>query len=523
MKIPVIPIVVAATLVIIVVFLFNSMSSEQKTFGAPKIERLVDIEGIETEVALAPDGTRLVAVASGDLWLLNLSDGSRQRLTETPAPESFPAFAPDGKRITFTRGSDTFTISTDSPTESQLFRGNATSLSWSDTSRQTFVRDRTLWITDADGSHEHSLLEPDANPNISVRSPRFSPDSIQVAFVKTRLGLQGEVWVIDATNGMARTLVSDRWAENPMDVAWIENGKKLAYLTNRSGAYALWYIDFESNTINPLTATLDTRLLDRVGIGASKDRIVLPRYDLGSNISISDGTVVAQTQDLEFEPAASRDGTLVAYTVQRDTKSEIWTAGIHGEDAKFRVLGSQPRFSPNGFEVVYTYTDLLGQTDLRKIDLRDGSTSPVTDAAEIDFEPDWSPDGRTIAFASNAGGPMRLWTIPAVGGKRRPLDTNGYFPRFSTDGRSLLFWNEEALWTSGVDGHDTKRIGEQFPGPIPGAWLKGSPRTYLDSEINGGKRIWPEFDVLPDGRVLTAPIEIHGTALWSVELTYVEK
>src|SRR4030095_782385 len=123
---------------------------------------------------------------------------------------------------------------------------------------------------------------------------------------------------------------------------------------------------------------------------------VLPRYDLSSNISISDGTVVAQTQDLEFEPAASRDGTLVAYTVQRDTKSEIWTAGIHGEDAKFRTLGAQPRFSPNGFELVYTYTDLLGQADLRKIDLRDGSTSPVTDAAEIDFEPDWSPAGRTI-------------------------------------------------------------------------------------------------------------------------------
>src|SRR6185436_10667903 len=109
--------------------LFNSMSSGPKNFGKPRIERLVDIEGVETEVAVAPDGTRLVAVASGDLWLFNLGDGSRRRLTETSTPESFPAFAPDGKRITFTRGNDTFAISTDSPSGPELFKENATSLS----------------------------------------------------------------------------------------------------------------------------------------------------------------------------------------------------------------------------------------------------------------------------------------------------------------------------------------------------------------------------------------------------------
>jgi Tol biopolymer transport system component len=179
------------------------------------------------------------------------------------------------------------------------------------------------------------LLEPDANTEISVRGPRFSPDSTQIAFIKTNLGLRGEVWTIDAADGRARALVVDRWAENPLDVGWIEGGKKLVYLTNRSGGYGLWVVDLQANTIAPLTGMLNGILPDRVGIAVWQDRIILPRYDLDSNIIASDGTSVAQSRDVEFEPAASPDGTLVAYTVQKENKFEIWTAGTRGEIPTF--------------------------------------------------------------------------------------------------------------------------------------------------------------------------------------------
>ena len=525
MKIPVVPLVVATTLVAGAVFLFNSMSSGRKILGPPRLERLVDLNGTETEVSIAPDGSRLVAIASGDLWLFNIGDGSRRKLTETADPESFPAWAPDGKRVTFTRGEDTFATSldgADGPSEPSLFKENATSLSWSASGRLTFVRDRTLWITDGGGTHERALIEPDANPEISVRGPRFSPDSLQIAFIKTNLGLQGEIWTVDATNGAAQALVADRWAENPLDLGWIENGKKLVYLTNRSGAYSLWAVDLGTNINETLTVPLNSRPLDRIGIGVWGDRIIVPRHDIDSNIVVSDGTVVAQTRDIEFEPAASRDGDLVAYTIQKDNKFEIWTSGIHGENPKFRALGSQPRFSPNGFELIYTSTDVLGQADLRKVDLRDGSSSIVTDAAEIDFEPDWSPDGRTIAFASNMGGTMALWTMP-VGGKRESLSASGYFPRFSSDGQSLLFWGQQALWTIQADGKNARRFRDGVGEPLPAGWVKGVPRTYLDAEVNGGKTIWPEFDVFQDGKILMAPIDVRDTALWSVRLTYIDQ
>src|SRR5947199_2969970 len=99
---------------------------------------------------------------------------------------------------------------------------------------------------------------------------------------------------------MARPLVADRSSENPMDVGWINEGRDLVYLTNRAGAYSLWYVDFAQETINPLTQPLVTMPLGRIGISVFKDRIILPRHFLDSNIVLSDGTRVAASEKLEF-------------------------------------------------------------------------------------------------------------------------------------------------------------------------------------------------------------------------------
>jgi Tol biopolymer transport system component len=255
----------------------------------------------------------------------------------------------------------------------------------------------------------------------------------------------------------------------------------------------------------------------------AKDRIVLPRHFLDSDIVLSDGSVIAATEDLEFEPAASPDGKLVAYTIEKDNKFEIWTASIDGKTPAFRTLGREARFSPNGFQIVYTHTGIEGRVDLRKVDIRDGSSETLTDAAEIDFQADWSPDGRTIAFASGRGETVGLWSLPAAGGKRLRVYESGYFPRFLPDGRSLLFWNQGGLWTVGVDGQSAHKVRENLPEPVPAVWVKGGPKTYEDPEIHGGKQVWPRFDILPDGRVVTAPIEVREASLWAVNLTYVKK
>jgi len=99
MRLPIIPFIIAATLLGAAVYLFNSTSSGRQTLDVPRMTRLADIDGTETEVAIAPGGNRYAVIAGGELWILDMASGSRQRVTQTAEPESFPAWTPDGEYI----------------------------------------------------------------------------------------------------------------------------------------------------------------------------------------------------------------------------------------------------------------------------------------------------------------------------------------------------------------------------------------------------------------------------------------
>ncbi len=84
MRLPIIPAIVAAALLGAVWYWFNASRPGQRTLDVPKITRLLDLEGIETEVAISNDGSRYGVIVSGDLWLVIPATGERKRLTQTP-------------------------------------------------------------------------------------------------------------------------------------------------------------------------------------------------------------------------------------------------------------------------------------------------------------------------------------------------------------------------------------------------------------------------------------------------------
>jgi len=268
-----------------------------------------------------------------------------------------------------------------------------------------------------------------------------------------------------------------------------------------------------------------------MGMAVSKDRIVVPRHFLDSNIALSDGTSIAGSEKIEFQPAASPDGTRIVYTVADENKFEIWTAGLNGEKPVFRALGRDARFAANSYEIVYTHTDPTGNADIWKLDLRNGDSERLTDADEMDITADWSPDGRSVAFASARGGAISIWMIPASGGKRLRINDGGYAPRFSPDSKSILFWNRQALSTIQTNGQNPHRVADNVTQPTKAVWSQKGPAFFSDGSIRTATEklmdftdhlIWPEFDVLRDGRFVIAPINIRETGLWAIDLTYKE-
>src|SRR5262249_34079636 len=252
------------------------------------------------------------------------------------------------------------------------------------------------------------------------------------------------------------------------------------------------------------------------GMSVAKDRVVLPRHFTASKIALSDGTSVTNSDKLQFQPAASPNGNLIAYTVADENKFEVWTAGVNGGNPTFRTFGKEPRFSANGFQIVYTHTDLQGNDDIWKLDIRNGSAQRMTDADEIDLTPDWSPDAHSIAFASARGGPISIWTTPASGGKRLRINDAGYAPRYSPDSKSILFWNRQALWTMDADGKNLREVVRDILEPAPGVWSNAGKTASVLAKPPVDYPVWPEFDILPDGRFVVAPIEVRETSLWAI-------
>jgi Tol biopolymer transport system component len=533
LSVPLLPFLIAALLLGTVIYFIGYSSGPARAhFGAPTLTRIGDFVGTETEVAIAPDGKQYATVVSGKLWLLNIGDGSRKQITETQEAESFPSWTPDSRTVTFSRGNDTWAVHIPEaqkelqqnlkPTPA-LLKANATSLEWSLSGRMAFVRDRELWLGNSNGMNEIRIVPADSDPDVTIHSPRFSPDSSQIAFIKSLRNLKGEVWLVNVQTGEKRALISDRPTENPLDTGWIMDGKQLVCLTDRSGAYALWTVNFAENTLLTLTVALNPLPLERIGMSVWKDRIVLPRHFVHSNLALSDGTAVVNSDDLEFEPAISPDGTHLAYTVLSNDKYNIWTCGIHGENPVPRTAGREPRWAANGYEIVFTHTNLEGNPDIWKLDLRNNESESLTDADEIDSQADWLPKGRTVVFSSNHKGAMAIWSVPANGGPRVQLNDSGFFPRYTSDGKSILYWSGLSFWMMDANGANPKSVRNGISELAPGVLTKMGPKYYRDPEVNNGKPIWPDFDVLPDGRFVIAPIDIRETALWAVDLTFTSK
>src|SRR5689334_20458656 len=94
-------------------------------------------------------------------------------------------------------------------------------------------------------------------------------------------------------------------------------------------------------------------------------------------------------------------------------------------------------WGPDSKELIYSMAGSLWRQKL------DSETAvQLTDGAGYDYQPDWSPDGKSVVYVSYQKDAMELWLLDLDSSKSKQLTSGGAVnvePRWSPDGKQILF------------------------------------------------------------------------------------
>jgi Tol biopolymer transport system component len=195
----------------------------------------------------------------------------------------------------------------------------------------------------------------------------------------------------------------------------------------------------------------------------------------------------------------SQDGNRLAFSQVRGD-ANIWRLDLITKGAKpERLIASKgrdvyPQYSPDGKRIAFL-SNRAGNPQIWLADPDGKGVQQLTSMpGPLTASPHWSPDGKTIEFDSNPDGHYDIYTIAAGGGSPKKLTNGGtsFGGTFSRDGRSIYFCSN--------------RTGQNEVWKMP---VAGGTATQVTR--NGGLKALESVD----GKSLYFAKDANGEALWT--------
>ncbi len=378
-------------------------------------------EGTNMMVTAGPDGSRLAIDLVTAIWVLPVQGGTARRLTTDVQDATRPAWSPDGSTIAF-----------------QSYRdGNF-----------------HIWTIGADGTQLRQLT----SGRYDHREPHWLPDGSGLVLSSDRGGGSYGIWRLDLATGELSTLTDSSHEEGEPAVS--ANGRRVAFTVDA----------LRIDEVNLVTGTRTTRVAQQ-----GESFVYGPAYAPGgtlayvrldgaaSDLVVGTEHVTSGADVFAVPPCWLSDDELV-YTADGSIQRYVVGTGSTRvpHRARVPVVTDRPRPTPP--------------------DIDSTRSRPVHGIAS----PTVSPDGSTLAFrALNA-----LWLADTSGGRPRRLMRDGYFnsdPDFSPDGGSLLYASDRAgtadLWQRDLaTGLDTRLSGLAGAQTAPRFSPDGERVAYQDQD-----------------------------------------
>jgi tricorn protease len=398
-------------------------------------------------------GDQVVFGYAGDLFTVSAAGGVARRLTSDIGYEMFPRFSPDGKTIAFTGQYDgntevyvmpaeggvprrvTYTATLGRDDVSDRMGPNNIVMAWRDDGHIVYRSRGKEW-----NDFKGQLFEVPAGGGLSTQLPlprggwcSFSLDGKQMAYNRVfrefrtwkryRGGQADDIWIYDFATKKTTNLTA-----NPaQDVFPMWSGNTIYFLSDRdeNKRMNLYAIDLGTRETRKLTDFVDFDIkFPSLGDAAIvfENGGYIYRFDLAS------GRAEKLTIAIEEDFALGRGGL----------------RSVGGEVTNFEI-------APDGARALFG-----ARGDVFTVPVKYGNTRNLTGTPGVhERGSKWSPDGKWIAYVSDATGENELWVIPQDGsGPAKQItkggDTYKYQAYWSPDSKKLL-WADKKLRLQYVD------------------------------------------------------------------------
>lgn len=215
---------------------------------------------------------------------------------------------------------------------------------------------------------------------------------------------------------------------------------------------------------------------------------------------------VVTTPEVEHDPALSPAGDSIAYVSNITGGWEIYVRSVNGgaPQAVTQSPGTEenPKWSPDGKEILYTYRGPGVPSTLFTVTLAGGIPQKIADHA---LDGQWSADGNSICYVAPAEEEIRsLIVLDTKESKTKTLlqSQKGLaHPSFSKDGKEIVveadIGNKHGLLLVDVESGDHKTLTSDAFDYYPSwSWMTGN--ILFSSTRDGNLKIW---EVDTDGNV----------------------